>query len=105
MSGALVAIECDLNVVGIVFLSLITATGGGILRDITLREIPSILKEDFYGTIAIFLGGLMFFLNKFDLINNFSMVILLFFGVILRLLVVKYKISLPKICVECDKNG
>lgn len=40
MSGALMAIRRDFDVIGIAFLAVITALGGGILRDVVLGDTP-----------------------------------------------------------------
>ena len=38
----------------------VTATGGGVIRDLLVMEIPAVLKSDFYATAAL-LGGAVFF--------------------------------------------
>ena len=40
VSGALLAIRRDFDVVGIAILSMITALGGGLLRDLVLGDTP-----------------------------------------------------------------
>ena len=40
ISGALLAIQRDFDVVGIAVLSMITAHGGGLLRDFVLGDTP-----------------------------------------------------------------
>ena len=40
VSGALMAIDRDLDVVGIVILAVVTALGGGIIRDLVLGDTP-----------------------------------------------------------------
>lgn len=54
--GAAKAAEADLGPVAIIFLATITAVGGGLLRDVSIREVPQILYRDFYASPAIFLG-------------------------------------------------
>jgi uncharacterized membrane protein YeiH len=46
ISGALVAINANLDLLGIVVLGVITATGGGILRDILLGQLPPLAFRD-----------------------------------------------------------
>ena len=65
ITGAIVAIKADFHIIGVCMMSLITASGGGAIRDIILREIPSLFKEDFYGMVAIIIGVVMFLENKY----------------------------------------
>lgn len=54
VTGALIAIEKDLDYYGISFLAIITAIGGGIIRDIIInKEIPSSLENPIYAVICI----------------------------------------------------
>lgn len=40
LSGAALAVRCDFDVVGIVMLAVLTAIGGGVLRDVLLGDTP-----------------------------------------------------------------
>lgn len=52
------------------FLGVITATFGGVLRDVLCNEIPLIFRKEIYATACI-VGGLIFILlNKIDLFPN-----------------------------------
>ena len=42
VSGAMVAIEKEMDLFGIMILALVTATGGGFIRDLTIGSIPPI---------------------------------------------------------------
>lgn len=54
VTGALVAIEKDLDYYGIIFLGVVTAVGGGILRDILIGlEIPKSLADPEFVFISI----------------------------------------------------
>jgi uncharacterized membrane protein YeiH len=76
----------------VVFLALITAVGGGMIRDILINEVPFILKEKFYGSISILIGFLVY-LFKF----SFFLPFIFIFGIILRILAYKKNWHLPKI--------
>ena len=56
VTGSLAGIEAGLPLFGVVALSLITAVGGGLLRDTLVGNRPLILQEGFYGSVAILLG-------------------------------------------------
>jgi len=56
VSGAIVAVQSGFNIYGTVFLALITAVGGGMIRDVLINKIPFILKENFYGSVSVFVS-------------------------------------------------
>ena len=43
------------------YLGLITAVGGGIIRDVLAQRIPSVLQEEIYALPSI-IGGIVFYL-------------------------------------------
>jgi uncharacterized membrane protein YeiH len=54
VSGALVAIEKELDYYGITFFAIITAVGGGIIRDMMINEsLPAALENPLYVIISI----------------------------------------------------
>ena len=54
VSGALVAIEKKLDIYGVTFLAIITAVGGGIIRDIIINlPLPVALSDPIYVLISI----------------------------------------------------
>lgn len=62
ISGAMVAIEQEMDLFGIMILALVTATGGGFIRDLTIGNIPPMVFRDptymmvsFLTAIAVFL--------------------------------------------------
>jgi len=97
ISGALIGLDAGLNYFGVVLLALITAVGGGILRDVLLNRVPMILKAEFYGTVAIITGTILFLLDVFSYINIFTLSSIFVFGLTLRLLAYFKDWHLPKI--------
>ncbi|MBC7327372.1 trimeric intracellular cation channel family protein [bacterium] len=61
ITGALIAQQYNLGVIGIIMLGLSTAVGGGVIRDILVREIPLILQKEVYASCSI-LGATVFWL-------------------------------------------
>ncbi|OIO72304.1 MAG: hypothetical protein AUJ57_06080 [Zetaproteobacteria bacterium CG1_02_53_45] len=59
--GAWVAQQAGLGAIGIVFIAMLTATGGGALRAMLVVEIPFILKQEVYASASLF-GALVFLL-------------------------------------------
>ena len=96
-TGAIVGLEAEFNFAGVVFLSFLTAVGGGIVRDMIMNKVPFVLTNDFYGTIAIVIGVSVWILAEFSLLNNYSTLLVLALGLTLRLLAIKYKWKLPKL--------
>jgi uncharacterized membrane protein YeiH len=95
--GANKAHELNLDVIGIVLSGTITATGGGVIRDVLAGDLPpTILKTDFYATAAI-LGSLLFcFIQIFHLSFLFDFLITFSFILLIRLIAIHFKINLPK---------
>jgi len=78
-------------------LGTISACFGGVIRDILCNEIPVIFRKEIYATACI-LGGLTYFLiRKLPIENNFVFVIAGIVVIIVRLIAVKFKISLPNL--------
>ncbi len=97
ITGASVGMEANLNLAGVVFLSFLTAVGGGIIRDVIMNKVPFVLTNDFYGTIAIILGFCMWLTKHFFTLNAITITLLLLVGIFMRLLAIKYKWKLPKL--------
>ncbi|MDX1277415.1 trimeric intracellular cation channel family protein [Oceanihabitans sediminis] len=78
-------------------LGTISACFGGVIRDILCNEIPVIFRKEIYATACI-LGGLTYFLiRKFPIDENVVFVIAGIVVIVIRLLAVKFKISLPTV--------
>jgi len=96
--GAMIAEDKSGNGVTIVSITVLTAVGGGILRDILVGEIPQVLKSDFYATAAL-IGGLFFWI--FGLFtgeyHTVKVVVTIAITIILRLYAMYAKLWLPKI--------
>ena len=97
--GAKVAIESGFTVNGIlvVCLAVITGVGGGIIRDIMLKEIPFVLKKRIYAVASI-LGGTAYHLMYVNNVNirvaTVAAVLIVF---TVRILATVFKLDLPKI--------
>ena len=93
--GANAAINSGLGILGIGVIATITGIGGGMMRDILANEVPYILKEDIYATLA-FGGGILYYLLIFNLGFSRSFAIVIVFVILLtiRLLAMKYKLNL-----------
>ncbi|MCD8214003.1 MAG: TRIC cation channel family protein [Campylobacter sp.] len=84
--GAIVATEYKYNIFGVVMIAFCNGVGGGILRDILLNEIPWFLRTGLYGTISMGVGFIYFVLHYFGFDNLFFILVLLAFGIFIRML-------------------
>jgi uncharacterized membrane protein YeiH len=95
--GAEIGLAYELNFINIVIVATITGVVGGILRDVLVNEIPVIFKKEIYATISIAGASLFLVLRKTELNDTATHLIPIFLIIILRLVVVYFKISLPSI--------
>lgn len=77
-------------------LGTITGCFGGIIRDTLLNTIPLIFKKEIYATACILGGVLYYMLIHFDLKTDLAKVLVIAFIFALRVVVVKYKLTLPR---------
>lgn len=90
-------IEAGFSPVICVALGTMTACFGGVLRDILCNEIPIIFRKEIYATACI-LGATAYFLMNETLIpEGFIVIIAGAIVIVVRLLAVYYKLSLPSI--------
>lgn len=94
-------LEYGLHPVICISLGTITATFGGLIRDILCNEIPLLLRKGtIYATICIIGGVLFFVLRKFELQDSINELVTSIFIIVFRLAAVKYKMSLPVLTIK-----
>ena len=94
--GAAKAAECGLSFIGIILSGMITAVGGGVIRDIMSGRIPAVLTSDFYATASLLGAILYWILNKTAALPFFGTSFLVMAFVIgIRLLAIRYHLRLP----------
>lgn len=78
-------------------LGTMTACFGGVTRDILCNEIPVIFRKEIYATACI-VGGLSYFLMRVFLKDeNYLFIIAGLVVIVIRLIAVRYKVSLPSL--------
>ena len=91
--GAQIAHQANMGYIGIVILAVITAVGGGILRDMLIDKIPEIFYRDLYMTPTLIIGIL--YASFIEYTNNKYFIYLLFFiGFSIRLYAIHNKVNL-----------
>ena len=95
--GAEIGLAHNLDFINSVILATITGVVGGIFRDVLVNEIPVIFKKEIYATISIAGASLFLILRYIDFNDTATHLIPVFLIIALRLIVVRFKISLPSI--------
>jgi len=97
MIGIKTGLEAGLSPVICVALGTITASFGGVIRDVLCNEIPVIFRREIYATPSI-LGGFSFFLlEQLPIVDTYAYAVAIVIVVSIRLLAVKFAIQLPNI--------
>ena len=95
--GTEIGIQHHLHPIISIALGMITASFGGVIRDILCNEIPVIFRKEIYATACIVGGITYFILIEFPIKSNLVFVIAGTVVIVIRLLAVKFKIALPNI--------
>lgn len=96
VTGAQKALAFGHNAEVAILLGIVTAVGGGILRDILLNRVPVVLEKEIYASAAL-LGALIVVLGaSFDwLTNDWISIIGIIVAFSLRTLALHYHWNLP----------
>lgn len=88
-------LEYGLSPMVCIILGTVTATFGGVIRDILCNEIPVLFRKEIYATLCI-IGGILFFgLKELQIIEGVLSVIVASFIIGIRLIAYKLNWSLP----------
>jgi uncharacterized membrane protein YeiH len=98
--GFEIGMEAGLHPIICVILGTLSASFGGVLRDILCNEVPLIFHKEVYASLSI-IGAIVFYgLLQTPLDININYVITSALVVVLRILAVKYEWVLPKVYRE-----
>ncbi|SHI63984.1 trimeric intracellular cation channel family protein [Aquimarina spongiae] len=98
--GVETGINAGLEPIISVALGAMTGCFGGVIRDILCNEIPVIFRKEIYATASI-AGGICFMvLYVFAIDQNIIYIATTLLIITIRLVVVKYKISLPTFFIK-----
>ena len=95
--GAIKAEQQGLGPCGILIMSALTATGGGVIRDMLVSEIPAVLVRDFYATAALCGGGMFLFADWAGLGRKPQVLLVIGITTGLRILAMYRHIDLPRV--------
>lgn len=105
VSGARKALEYDHNYQVAILLGMITAIGGGVLRDVLMNRVPVIFEKEIYASAAL-LGATIVVLGSYFGWNSewvFPIGIVASFA--LRMLAFRYHWELPAFKKQTQQNG
>ena len=90
-------IGATVGVIGIIMMAAITATGGGAIRDMLVREIPAVLRADFYATAALLGGAGFVAAERLELSPAIQLLVAISITFCLRVMAMKYGLALPRV--------
>ncbi len=97
LTGTMAGLAAGLPVFGVTVLAFLTAAGGGMLRDVLVGDVPSILKSDFYGTVAILVALVMCGLDRLQMLDEAAIAVVAGTALCLRLLAYAKGWQLPRL--------
>lgn len=97
MVGIEKGLAVELSPIMCIALGTMTASFGGVIRDILCNEIPVIFRKEVYATVCILGGVIYFIIMLFPIQAAYAHTIAIVAIIVLRLLAVKYRVTLPNI--------
>lgn len=96
VTGATKAVLVGMGVVPSILLGLMTGVGGGLLRDVLLREVPTVLREGLYAVPALLAATITVVAQKAGSTSPVFPVVAALACVGLRLAALRWRIRLPR---------
>jgi uncharacterized membrane protein YeiH len=96
--GAAKAHGAGFGNIGVTLMSVLSAVGGGVIRDILAKEIPGILHREIYATAAI-AGGIIYLVLKHFCFDSQPICLFSTAAIVtsIRLVAIKFNLSLPAV--------
>jgi uncharacterized membrane protein YeiH len=95
VTGATTSLDLGFGPAQAVILGAVTGIGGGILRDVLLREIPAVLRHDLYAIPALLGASIMVAAQEAGAANPVWPVLGAVVCVAVRLVALRYNVSIP----------
>ena len=95
--GAAKGLDFGFGFVGILMTGAITATGGGLIRDVLVREIPSVISRDFYATASFVGSTILIFAIKLGASDGLAIIAAIVTTTVIRIIAMKTGLALPKV--------
>ncbi len=94
--GIELGVKAQLHPIICIALGAMSASFGGVIRDILCNEIPVIFRKEIYATACI-LGGVVYFVLDTLVAENLLYIATAMVVIIVRVLAVRFKLQLPAI--------
>lgn len=95
VSGLQKTLDCGYPFWVAIIMGTMTGSAGGVIRDVLLNNVPVIFQKEIYAMASIIGGAAYWGLVEWGCDMTLSVIIAFFLVVIIRILAVKYHISLP----------
>jgi len=102
--GVQKGLDAQLPAIICIALGTMSASFGGVIRDILCNEIPIIFRKEIYATACILGAGVYLLLLKTDLSVDLVMVFSGLVVIVVRVLAVRFKLSLPSLYPKEENN-
>ena len=90
------AIAFQMGFLGAVIIGVMTATAGGVLRDVLSGEVPLVLRREIYASACLAGAALLYLLLQWQMPRNSALLAAALTVIALRLLAIRFNWSLPK---------
>jgi len=67
------------------------------MRDILINRVPTILTSEFYGSVALLIGIIIYILGIINFINSVTILSVFIIGITIRYFALKFNWHLPKV--------
>lgn len=99
------AAQLGLPGITVVLSGVITAVGGGMLRDVLVCSVPYVLKYDFYATASLIGGLLYIFLSYTSIAESTLFLLVALIVFLLRITAYHFHLHLPKYKGDTAQKG
>ncbi|NJD39937.1 MAG: trimeric intracellular cation channel family protein [Geobacter sp.] len=91
------ALEFNLGLFGSVMMGVMTATAGGMIRDLLSAQVPMVLQREVYASACLAGGTLLYLLHHYTTIPHaWALVASALLVVVMRLAAIRYNWALPR---------
>lgn len=103
VTGATKALAFDVGPVQAVLLGVITATGGGMLRDVLVREVPTVLRKELYAVPALIGAAILVAASTLGYYGTAAALIAATACFLIRMVSLRFGLGLPTAPSQQDK--
>ena len=76
-------------------MGMVTATFGGVIRDLLRAEVPLIFRKEIYAIAALVGGMIYLILDHVQMPTTFNIITTTFFTATIRIIAIKLNLNLP----------